>query len=107
MTRDEYEKLPPEEKEHFATCSECGAIFDRRSLDEVLFHQFRRLEAQACAGFEARRLSLRVLRCAGTASPPQTVRSPQHRQRANRMACISMQTLSRETARALANLRQC
>jgi hypothetical protein len=28
----------PEEKEHFATCSECGEIFDRRSLDEVLFH---------------------------------------------------------------------
>ena len=38
MTPDEYEKLPPEEKEHFATCPECGEIFDRRSLDEVLFH---------------------------------------------------------------------
>jgi hypothetical protein len=38
MTLDEYEKLPPEEKEHFAKCSECGEIFDRRSLDEVLFH---------------------------------------------------------------------
>ena len=35
---DEHEKLPPDEKEHFATCSECGEIFDRRSLDEVLFH---------------------------------------------------------------------
>jgi hypothetical protein len=35
---DEYEKLPPEEKEHFAACLECGEIFDRRSLDEVLFH---------------------------------------------------------------------
>ena len=38
MTLDEYEKLPPEEQEHFATCSECGEIFDRRSLDDVLFH---------------------------------------------------------------------
>ena len=31
MTLDEYEKLPAEEKEHFANCSECGEIFDRRS----------------------------------------------------------------------------
>jgi hypothetical protein len=38
MTLDEYEKLSPEEKEHFATCSAGGEIFDRRSLDEVLFH---------------------------------------------------------------------
>ena len=38
MTLDEYDKLPPEEKEHFASCAECGEIFDRRSLDEVLFH---------------------------------------------------------------------
>jgi hypothetical protein len=38
ITPDEYDKLPPEEKEHFAKCTECGAIFDRRSLDEVLFH---------------------------------------------------------------------
>jgi hypothetical protein len=38
MKADEYEKLPPDEKEHFARCAECGEIFDRRSLDEVLFH---------------------------------------------------------------------
>jgi hypothetical protein len=38
MTFGDYEKLPPEEKEHFARCSECGEMFDRRSLDEVLFH---------------------------------------------------------------------
>jgi hypothetical protein len=38
MTLDEYRKLPPEEKEHFGSCAECGEIFDRRSLDEVLFH---------------------------------------------------------------------
>jgi hypothetical protein len=38
MTFDEYEKLLPEEKEHYAECSEFGASFDRRSLDEVLFH---------------------------------------------------------------------
>jgi hypothetical protein len=38
MTHDEYEQLPPEEKEHFVTCSKCAEIFDRRSLDEVLFH---------------------------------------------------------------------
>ena len=39
MTADEYEQLPPEEKEHFTMCAECCEIFDRRSLDEVLFHQ--------------------------------------------------------------------
>jgi hypothetical protein len=38
MTLDEYEKLPPDEQEHFARCAECGERFDRRSLDEVLFH---------------------------------------------------------------------
>jgi hypothetical protein len=38
MTLDEYETLSPEEKEHFAKCAECGEMFDRRSLDEVLFH---------------------------------------------------------------------
>jgi hypothetical protein len=38
VTPAEYEKLPSEEKEHFAKCRECGEIFDRRSLDEVLFH---------------------------------------------------------------------
>jgi uncharacterized C2H2 Zn-finger protein len=38
MTADEYEKLAPEEKEHFAACARCGEIFDQRSLDEVLFH---------------------------------------------------------------------
>jgi hypothetical protein len=38
MTLDEYDKLPPEEKEHFSPCTECGEIFNRRSLDEVLFH---------------------------------------------------------------------
>jgi hypothetical protein len=38
MTPDEHEKLSPEEKEHFARCMECGEIFDRRSLDAVLFH---------------------------------------------------------------------
>ena len=38
MTLDEYEKLSPEKKEHFAMCAKCCEIFDRRSLDEVLFH---------------------------------------------------------------------
>jgi len=38
MTLDEYDKLSPDEKEHLATCPECGEMFDRRSLDEVLFH---------------------------------------------------------------------
>jgi hypothetical protein len=38
MTLEEFEKLLPEEKEHFVKCSRCGNIFDRRSLDEVLFH---------------------------------------------------------------------
>jgi hypothetical protein len=36
MTSDEYEKLPPEEQEHFAKCSEWGEIFDRRSVRAVL-----------------------------------------------------------------------
>jgi hypothetical protein len=38
MTTHEYEKLPPKEKEHFAMCTKCGEAFDRRNLDEVLFH---------------------------------------------------------------------
>jgi hypothetical protein len=38
MTLDEYEKLPSEEQEHFARCEKCGEMFDRPSLDEVLFH---------------------------------------------------------------------
>jgi hypothetical protein len=38
MTLGEYEQPPPEEKEHFAMCAKCCEIFDRRSLDEVLFH---------------------------------------------------------------------
>jgi hypothetical protein len=38
MTFDEYEKLPGEEKEHFGRCAECGEIFDRWNLDEILFH---------------------------------------------------------------------
>ncbi len=38
MTLDEYEKLPSEEKEHFAMCAKCGEVFDQRSLDEVPFH---------------------------------------------------------------------
>jgi hypothetical protein len=37
MTASEYEKLPTKEKEHFMECPECGEMFDRRSLDEVLF----------------------------------------------------------------------
>jgi hypothetical protein len=38
MTIDEYDKLASDEREHFAKCEKCGEIFDRRSLDEVLFH---------------------------------------------------------------------
>jgi hypothetical protein len=53
MTFDDYETLPPEEKEHFARCSECGEIFDRRSLDEVLFHatdhKIARRQFEQCA----------------------------------------------------------
>jgi hypothetical protein len=37
MTADEYEQLPPEEKEPFAEYKQSGEIFARRSLDEVLF----------------------------------------------------------------------
>jgi predicted anti-sigma-YlaC factor YlaD len=39
MNKGDYEQLPLEEKEHFMECSECREMFDRRSLDEVLFHQ--------------------------------------------------------------------
>ena len=38
MTEDEYDKLPSEEKEHFMKCLLCGEMFDRRNLEEVLFH---------------------------------------------------------------------
>ena len=38
MTLEEDDNLPTEEKEHFAKCQKCGELFDRRSLDEVLFH---------------------------------------------------------------------
>jgi Zn ribbon nucleic-acid-binding protein len=38
VTANEYEQLWAEEKVHFAPCGKCGAIFDRRSLDEVPFH---------------------------------------------------------------------
>ena len=37
MTFDEYEKLPREEKS-LGRCAECGEIFDRWNLDEILFH---------------------------------------------------------------------
>jgi hypothetical protein len=37
-TKDEYNKLPSDEKEHFMKCLMCGEMFDPRSLDEVLFH---------------------------------------------------------------------
>jgi hypothetical protein len=57
--------------------------------------QFRRLEAQAGAGPKARQLSLRVLWRACYTSAPQTVRAPEHRQRANRMACSDVQALLR------------
>jgi uncharacterized C2H2 Zn-finger protein len=39
MTADEYEKLPPEEKEHFYRCPECGQVVDKRELRDVIFHE--------------------------------------------------------------------
>jgi hypothetical protein len=39
MTTEEYEELSPAEKEHFMKCPDCGELFDRRSLDEVVFHR--------------------------------------------------------------------
>jgi hypothetical protein len=38
MTLDEYEKLQPNEKEHFYRCSECGQFVDKRKLHDVIFH---------------------------------------------------------------------
>jgi hypothetical protein len=38
MTPDEYEKLPPEEKEHFQRCADLWKCLIDESLDEVLFH---------------------------------------------------------------------
>ena len=37
MTKNEYDNLPSGEKEHFMKRLVCGEMFDRRSLDEVLF----------------------------------------------------------------------
>jgi hypothetical protein len=38
MTLAEYEELPPEEKEHFFECPECGQFVDKRELRDVIFH---------------------------------------------------------------------
>jgi hypothetical protein len=38
MTLAEYEKLPPDEKEHFFQCPECGQFVDKRELRDVIFH---------------------------------------------------------------------
>jgi hypothetical protein len=38
MTLDEYEKLRPEEKEHFYQCS-CGEFVDKRELRDVILHE--------------------------------------------------------------------
>jgi hypothetical protein len=39
MTPNEYEKLPPEEKEHFYRCLKCSQFVDKRELREVIFHE--------------------------------------------------------------------
>jgi hypothetical protein len=39
MTADEFEKLPPEEKDHFYRCRECGQLVDKRELRDVIFHE--------------------------------------------------------------------
>ena len=39
MTTDEYEELPPQEKEHFFQCSKCGELVDNRELRDVIFHE--------------------------------------------------------------------
>ena len=41
MTFAEYEKLPPEEKEHFFQCPKCGEFVDKRELRDVIFHVTR------------------------------------------------------------------
>jgi hypothetical protein len=38
MTADEYEQVPPEEKEHFFQCPKCGEFVDKRELQDVIFH---------------------------------------------------------------------
>jgi hypothetical protein len=38
MTKQDYEMLPADEQSHFMECPKCGEMFDRRQLDEVLFH---------------------------------------------------------------------
>ena len=38
MTLAEYEELPPNEKEHFFQCPECGQFVDKRELRDVIFH---------------------------------------------------------------------
>jgi hypothetical protein len=39
MTFDEYEKLPQEEKEHYAEFSECGQFVDKRELRSAVFRR--------------------------------------------------------------------
>ena len=38
MTLTEYEKLSPDEKEHFFQCPECGQFVDKCQLRDVIFH---------------------------------------------------------------------
>jgi hypothetical protein len=38
MTADEYEQVPPDEKEHFFQCPECSQFVDQRELRDVIFH---------------------------------------------------------------------
>jgi len=38
VTLEECQQLPPEGQDHFGRCAECGEMYDRRSLDEVLFY---------------------------------------------------------------------
>jgi hypothetical protein len=38
MTVDEYERLSPEEKEHYFQCPKCAQLVDKRELRDVIFH---------------------------------------------------------------------
>jgi hypothetical protein len=36
---DDFDELSESEKRHFDQCSQCGAMVDKRQLDDVLFHE--------------------------------------------------------------------
>ena len=38
MSDEAFNEAPAEDKHHFIRCGECGVMYDKRDLDEVMFH---------------------------------------------------------------------